>query len=167
MTSKELKLLNGPLYQECIGLAMSLTKEKTLALDLVQESYYLAHKYEHKYQEDTNLSSWIKRIVYNTFTSHYRKKKRRNELLSAKPPANCWINQVIVENPVIGELCAEDLILLIESIPLIYRKAFLMMIRGMDYQQISNCLNVPVGTVKSRVFTARKLLQFQISAKDY
>ncbi|WP_020568238.1 RNA polymerase sigma factor [Neolewinella persica] len=163
MTSEELQRLNGPLYQECIGLAISLTKERTLALDLVQESYYLAHKYLHKYEDNTNLSSWIKRIVYNTFASHYRRDKRRKELLSEKPPTDSWINQNTVENPVMGKLCAEDLSLLIERIPQIYRKTFLMMLRGMNYQQISNCLDVPVGTVKSRVFTARKLLRVQIS----
>lgn len=159
MTTSELTLLNGPLYQECIGLAITLTKEKNVARDLVQEAYYLANKRHETFAEGSNLSSWIKTIVYNVFVSDYRKTMRRREMISAKPPADSWMYKKSIDNPAEGELGAEDLSRIVEGVPTIYRQCFLRFVNGMTYAQIANSMNLPVGTVKSRVFTARQLMK--------
>ncbi len=159
MTPQELNQLNGPIYQECVSMALNLAKERNLAMDIVQEAYYLATKYQHKFQEGTNLRRWIKTIVYNVFISDYRQTKRRRELIATKVPANSWMNRGVVDNSVVGELAAEDLTRLIDSVPGIFRQSFILLTNGMTYQQISDRLKVPVGTIKSRVFTARKILK--------
>lgn len=165
MTAKESQFLYGPLYQECFSLALSLTKERERALDLVQDSYYLAYKHRGGFEAGTNLRSWIKRIVYNTFASGYRKIQRRNQILAESPPVDSWINRTTIDNPALGLLGAEELFALIDEVPLIYRKSFILVKNGMSYQQIARCFNLPVGTIKSRVFTARKILKEQISSR--
>lgn len=163
MTSFELAQLNGPLYKECIGLAMTLTKEKNLAQDLVQEAYYLANKRHRGFTEGSNLASWIKSIVYNTFVSDYRKTKRRREIIVSKPPVDSWIDRQSVNNPAEASMGVQDLSRMVDGVPTIYRQCFLRFANGMTYQQIANVMNLPVGTVKSRVFTARQLLKNSIA----
>ena len=156
MTPQEIKQLNGPIYQEYIGLALTLTKEKELAMDIVQESYYRATKYQHQFREGTNLRRWIKTIVRNVFISEYRKIKRRRELVTDELPTNNWANRTVATNPVVENLVVEYLVGLVRSVPEIYRQSFILLFSGMTYQQISDYLEVPVGTVKSRVLRREK-----------
>ncbi|TXF91018.1 RNA polymerase sigma factor [Neolewinella aurantiaca] len=162
MTNQELKQLNGPLYKECIGLAISLTKDKTVALDLVQEAYYLANKRHQTFEEGSNLRRWIKTIVYNTFVSDYRKEKRRREMMKDQPPVNSWIDRSIINNPAESNMSAQDLARIVEDVPDMYRQCFLRYVNGMSYLQIANSMNMPIGTVKSRVFTARQMLKLRL-----
>ncbi len=67
MNQSEINQLYGPLYQECIFFARTLTREEQGAQDWVQDACYLAHKHRHSYEEGTNLRQWIKTIVSNTF----------------------------------------------------------------------------------------------------
>lgn len=163
MTSQEIRQLNGTLYKECLALALTLTHDPTTARDLVQEAYYKAFKRQDQFQSGTNLRSWIKTIVYNTFVSAYRTQRRQRELRTHVPRQNHWVTNDTAENPAPAQLESDSLLKIIGELKPIYRRPFLLHVQGMPYDQIARSFNLPLGTVKSRVFTARKQLRQRIS----
>ena len=166
MTAHEIQLLNGKLYEECISYALTLTNSVTAAQDVVQEAYYRAFKNQVKFEPGSNLRAWIKRIVYNTFISDYRQDKRRKELYAQGPRVNHWSKDSTTANPAPTDLEAGELRDMIDQLKDIYRRPFLLYLHGMQYDQISRSFNVPIGTVKSRVFVARRQLR-QIVTDHY
>ena len=159
MTTQEIQQLNGKLYEECIKYAMTLTDNVTLARDLVQEAYYKAFKHEQQFEPGTNLRAWIKRIVYNTFATSYRLEKRRRALLQEAPRQNHWMSMTTTENIAPTHLETNTILRLIDRLTDLYRRPFLMHLRGVPYEQIARAFNIPVGTVKSRIFVARQKLR--------
>ncbi|MEM9258177.1 MAG: sigma factor-like helix-turn-helix DNA-binding protein, partial [Bacteroidota bacterium] len=115
-----------------------------------------------RFTSGTNLQAWIKTIIRNVFITGYRKGKRRQEITAEQPPASNWSNQTTELNPAESDLGAEEIMGQIESLPEIYRRAFLLHYNGMKYKDIATITNVPIGTAKSRVWTARNLLRERI-----
>jgi len=165
MTTNELQLIQGPIYRESVLYAFQLTKNMETAKDLAQEASYLAHKRRHTFQSGSNLRNWMRTITFNTFVNGYRKTKRRRELISARPPVDNWMVNRTTDNDGQHQLNADDLMAVVEALPRLYRQPFMMHYRGITYQAMSLRLRVPIGTIKSRVFTARQLMKKMIGER--
>jgi RNA polymerase sigma-70 factor (ECF subfamily) len=162
MTPHEINRLSSRFYPEYRSFALNLTRDEESAADLLQEAIYLVLKNHERFTKGTNLQAWIKTIIRNTFISGYRKNKRRQEITEEHLHPNDWMNKTIANNPAESSLGAEEIMTRIEALPEIYRRAFLLHYNGIKYKDIAVLTNVPVGTAKSRVWTARNMLREQI-----
>lgn len=145
------------------SFAYSLTKDEDEAQDLLQETAYKAFKYRGMYQPQTNLRAWLMTIMRNTFINNYRQKKRR-QTINDKTDNNFLINSgaYSVRNQGETNLTFEEILQAIEDLEEWARIPFIMHYQGFKYDEIAEKLDVPLGTVKSRIFFARKRLQSSI-----
>lgn len=143
-----------------MAFALNLVKDANDAEDLVQETAYKAFKYKQMYKPHTNFRAWLLTIMRNTFINDYRRKKRRQVLLD-KTDNNFFLNSG--DKPVNNEgetnVNLEEIEQIIEELEEMFRIPFLLNFKGYKYQEIADELDLPLGTVKSRIFFARKRLQ--------
>lgn len=151
-------------YSQFEGLlqnfALRLTKNECEAEDLMQETAYKAFKYRGMYQPQTNLRAWLMTIMRNTFINHYRQRKRR-QTLSDHTDNNFLLNSGVetINNAAPSALTFNELYAAVEKLEDWLRIPFLMHYQGFKYEEIATELDIPLGTVKSRIFFARKKLQ--------
>lgn len=145
--------------------ALNLTKNMEDAQDLLQETMYRALTNGEKYVEGTNLKAWLFTIMKNIFINNYRRNSKRSTLIDTTDNMY-FINAPnhIVFNQGDGNLVKEDLNRAISSLNDEYRVPFMMHFEGFKYQEIAEDLALPLGTVKSRIFFARKELKDQLTA---
>ena len=159
MTPEEIRYLSQRFHPEYRPFALTLTRDEDKAADLLQEAIYLVIKNHERFTQGTNLQAWIKTIIRNVFITGYRKGKRRQEIAEENVPANNWANQTTENNPAEATLGAEEIMARIDALPPIYRRAFRLHLNGIKYKDIATLTGVPVGTAKSRVWTARNMLR--------
>jgi len=154
--NEELARIKGVLFT----FAIRLTKNQEDAKDLIQETALRAYKHRDKFKVGTNFKSWCAAIMRNTFINQYRKNKRRRHI---NQPIENFLFRLEHQNTVInqGEMNIQleeyqDAIIELNSI---YRIPFLMFYQGFEYKEIAQHMNLPIGTVKSRIFFARKKLK--------
>ena len=132
--------------------------------DLIQETILKALTYRERFKPDTNLKGWLYTIMKNTFINNYRKVQRSKT--SFDNTENLFY--LNVEDPHTFN-CPEktaryqDLLDCIEKIRVEYRRPFKMHIDGYKYEEIAERLNIPIGTVKNRIFHARKEIQDRLT----
>jgi len=153
----------GNLSHYLRAFALKLTKDATTAEDLFQETAFLAYKNRAKFQSGTNIKAWMGTIMRNTFINEYRRKKRRNELFDYTPN-DYFLNSGNVSTYNGGEenMTLEEITKLVDRLDEKLRKPFLMAQQGYCYDEISQMTNAALGTVKSRIFLARKALRTKI-----
>ncbi len=145
------------------SFAFRLTKNEEEAHDLLQETAYKAFKYRNMYRPKTNLRAWLMTIMRNTFINNYRQRKRRQTL------NDTTVNQYFlnagnqtVYNEGESNVTTEELWKLIQDLEDWMKIPFLMHYQGYKYEEIAQELDIPLGTVKSRIFFARRRLQKHI-----
>lgn len=142
------------------SLAMQLTKNTEDANDLVQETILKALRYKEKFSEGTNFKGWLFTILKNTFINNYRRMMKRNTFLDATD--NTYYLDLPThktENQAELKFIRKDLELAIDSLPTELRVTFMLNMEGFKYHEIAEALNIPIGTVKTRIFVARRLLR--------
>lgn len=164
--------MNAPEFQKALisheksllGFAYRFTSNQEDAKDLLQETYLKALRYKDKFAESTNLKAWLYTIMKNTFINNYRKASRANTIVD-ETEENYFINQstaVRVDTPdqVLGYSQITDLINALDDD---YRVPFQMHYSGFKYKEIAENLDLPIGTVKSRIFLARQKLSTKLA----
>lgn len=154
--STQFDRLSGSLF----AFAMNLTRDEESARDLVQETAYKAFKYRRRYEPQTNLRAWLMTIMRNSFINDYRKRQRR-QTLNDFTNNNYLLNSGhrAVENGGEQSVLLEEIEMQIGSLEDWVQRPFRMHLAGYKYDEIADTLGVPLGTVKSRIFIARKKLQ--------
>lgn len=144
--------------------AISLTRDTDAANDLYQETLYKALVNQEKYHAGTNLKAWLYTIMRNIFINDYRRKVKQKTILDSTP-GDLIINlkQATVSNAAESELRIKEINKAIQQLPEIFKTPFLLYFDGYKYNEIAGMLHEPLGTVKSRIHFARKLLKEQIS----
>jgi RNA polymerase sigma-70 factor, ECF subfamily len=141
--------------------ALRLTRNANDAEDLVQGTLLRALEKKDYFETDTNLFSWASKIMFNLFASQYRRKKRFETQYDPVP----YIEQVSV-GP--SQETSADLSRVRDSMKLLSKEhremLILICIRGLRYEEVSEMLQIPVGTVRSRLSRARKQLQDLLEA---
>lgn len=145
--------------------AINLTKDFEAAKDLLQETMYRALMNEDKYTKGTNLKAWLFTIMRNIFINNYRKKSKRNTIIDTTDNLY-YLNstQDALPNSAESAFVIEDIEVAIDSLSDDYRVPFMMYFNGFKYQEIADYLGLPLGTVKSRIFFARKQLKAQLTS---
>lgn len=138
--------------------AITLTKDHESAQDLCQETLYKALAHRSQYQPGSNIKAWLCTIMRNIFINDYRRAGRKKQIMEAMAYGGRY-------NP----LNQSDLVQLKEinqaiyQLPAIFKTACLLYLQGFKYHEIALALNEPLGTIKSRIHFARKLLKKQIT----
>lgn len=144
--------------------AITLTRDNETAKDLFQETLYRALSNADKYNVGTNIKAWLYTIMRNIFINNYRRKAKQNTIFDATP--NEYIinssPSAIVGNSSESNLRLKDIQLAVQNLPEIFRNPFLLYFDGYKYHEIAETLEEPLGTIKSRIHFARKLLKEQI-----
>jgi RNA polymerase sigma-70 factor (ECF subfamily) len=144
--------------------AVNLTKDTEAANDLYQETLYKALVNKEKYNSGTNIRAWLYTIMRNIFINNYRRNARQKTIFD-NTPEDFLINlrQVSVPNQAEANIRIKEIRAAIEHLPEIFRSPFLLYFDGYKYQEIAEILHEPLGTIKSRIHFARKLLKEQIA----
>lgn len=149
------------------NFALKLTKNETKASDLVQDTAMRAFRYREKFQMGTNFKGWIATIMRNTFISQYRKEvKRRTVSEPIEALAYGIESKNIVANAGEMNMRLYELKRMLNEIGELYSVPFILHYRGYEYQEIAEQLEIPMGTVKSRIFTARRKMK-EMLQKSY
>ena len=168
-----------PLLDNLYNIALRMTRNVTDAEDLVQEAYLKAFRFFHRFERGTNARAWILTILTNTFRTRYRKKKQEPDMVDFQAIENfCLADELVKEitasdkseargaeavTEMLKDYVSDDIINALENVPEQFRLAVLLSdVEGFGYQEIAEILNISVGTVKSRIFRGRKILQKQL-----
>ena len=165
-----------PLLDRAYGLAYSLTHDRADAEDLVQEAALLALKAFGQFTPGTNFKAWFYRILVNAFYGQLRKQRRQGETVDLENLPSLYLYgkttalglQGQTDDPagaLLSRLDAESIVAALEALPQEYRVACsLYFIQDFSYEEIAQTLDVPLGTVRSRIHRGRKLLQQRLWA---
>lgn len=150
--------------------ALRLSRNPQDAEDLVQETFLNAFRSLDRFEEGTNLRAWLFRILNNAFISQYRRRKRRPSS-SIEDVTEYYLYDHLVEggaaprseNPeqeVLDRIGDEAVLRALEDLPVEFRQVELLAdVEGFSYREIADILNIPIGTVMSRLYRARRRLQ--------
>ena len=158
-----------PLLPSLYGAALRMTRNKSDAEDLVQETYLRAFRGFAGFQEGTNLKAWLYRILTNSFINTYRKKQREPQTVEGPDDLDEWYLydrlggrnvEASAENEVLDRIPDADVKAALESLPEYFRLAVLLAdVEGFSYKEIADIVDVPIGTVMSRLHRGRKALE--------
>lgn len=142
------------------AFAYNLTKNQEDAKDLYQETAFRAMTNREKFRPGTNFKAWLFTIMKNIFINNYRKKVKANTIMDSTDNMY-YINSgsTTIKNTGESNIMMKELNKMIGALDDSIRVPFLMHYRGYKYQEIADHLSLPLGTVKSRIFFARKELK--------
>lgn len=151
--------------------ALRMTRNPADAEDLVQETYLKAYRAFGSFQQGTNLKAWLYKILTNTFINSYRSRKRRPEQTELDDVEELYLYRRLggleavsagrsAEEEVLEHFTESDIKQALEELPEQFRMAVLLAdVEGFSYKEIADILDVPIGTVMSRLHRGRKALQ--------
>jgi RNA polymerase sigma-70 factor, ECF subfamily len=150
------------------SFALKLTTNTDDASDLFQDTVIRILANSEKFKEGTNFKAWSLTIMRNIFINDYRKKVRRNMIID-QTPNEYYINSGdrVVENEGEQNISIKELMGMVNTLPDDFRTPFMMAYEGYKYEEISEELDSPLGTIKSRIFFARKKLQKMYEERNY
>lgn len=145
-----------------------LVRNSEDAKDLVQDTYYKAFKYYYQFKESTNLKAWLFKILKNNFINSYRKKAKEPQMLeysNVEPFLNIvqdndghMLNKE--EESILNKFFSDDVTSSLEKLPYDFKTVIILSdIEGFSYREIAEIMDCPLGTVRSRLSRARKVLQ--------
>lgn len=163
-----------PLMDSLYSGAMRMTRNPADAEDLVQETYLRAYRGFGGFQEGTNLKAWLFRILTNTYINAYRAKQRRPEQTELDEVEDLFLYKRLggVETARLSRSAEDELMdtfseaevkAAVEDLPENFRMAVLLAdVEGFSYKEIADILDIPIGTVMSRLHRGRKALQSRL-----
>jgi len=168
MSTAEFGQLIDREYEFLNQLAMKLTKQKDDAEDLIQDTYYKALKNKDKFATGTNLKGWLYTIMKNTFINNYRRKRNQNTFVD-ETDSQYFLNSKEASKGMHTEANVDNEYIMnqIDSIEKHYTDAFFMHYEGYKYEEIAEHFNIPLGTVKSRIFLARQKMMEKLGDLRY
>ena len=164
MSTLEFNTNFAKLHDLLFAFAMKMTRNKEDAKDLMQETAMLAYANLHRFQPGTYFKSWVSTIMRNSFINNYRKMKTRNNV---EQPIEDFVATVgkTITNQASSIIMQGELNDIINKLSNDYKVPFLMFFQGYHYDEIAEHMSLPIGTVKSRIFYARKQLKELISIR--
>ncbi len=151
------------------GAALRLTRSPKDAEDLVQDTYLKAFRFFDSFERGTNIKAWLFKIQTNTFINKYRRKVKEREV--AETPAEDIVLDRFVsseqvralqdpEGDFFGRLLSDEVVEALDQVPVDFRMVVILAdIQGFSYKEIAEIVGCPVGTVMSRLFRGRRILQ--------
>ena len=166
-----------PFLDQLYSAALRMTRNPADAEDLVQETFVKAFAAFHQFEEGTNLKAWLYRILTNTFINNYQAKKRRPDESELDEVEDLYLYRKLggLEAASVGRSAEDELMdwftdaevkEAVEALPEQFRLAVLLAdVEGFSYKEIAEILDVPIGTVMSRLHRGRRGLKTKLA--DY
>ncbi|HVF60669.1 MAG TPA: sigma-70 family RNA polymerase sigma factor [Thermoanaerobaculia bacterium] len=158
-----------PFVDALYNTAYRMTRNPEDAEDLVQETYLKAYRYYDKFEEGTNFKAWLFKIMKNTFINNYRKRQQSpafSDFADIEESFESQVNEDSVrqirnpEEELLENVLDQDVQLALDRLPPDYRMVVVLAdLEGFSYKEIADILEVPVGTVMSRLYRGRRLLE--------
>jgi len=151
--------------------ALRMTRNAAEAEDLVQETYLKAYRAFGSFQQGTNLKAWLYKILTNTFINAYRSRRRRPEQTEIEDVEDLYLYRRLgglegatagrsAEEEVLDRFTDSDVKEALESLPESFRMTVLLAdVEGFSYREIADIMEIPIGTVMSRLHRGRRALQ--------
>ena len=151
------------------GAALRLTRSPKDAEDLVQDTFLKAFRFFDSFEKGTNIKAWLFKIQTNTFINKYRRKVKEREVAEA-PAEDIVLDRFVSaeqvralqdpEGDFFGQLLSDEVVEALEQVPVDFRMVVILAdIQGFSYKEIAEIVGCPVGTVMSRLFRGRRILQ--------
>ena len=166
---KEFSKLIDPHLSSLYSTALRMTHNQSDAEDLVQDTLFKAFRALDQFQKNTNFRAWVFRILVNTFITAYRKAIKQPQKVSYDDLEEFFLYKRLDETVSLQEtnkeeflenLFDDDVKEALESLPYQFRLVVLLCdVEGFSYNEIANIIDAPLGTVMSRLYRGRKLLQ--------
>ena len=152
--------------------AYHLTYNQEDADDLVQETYLKAYRFIDKYDEGTNAKAWLFKILKNAYINEYRKRVKQptkvdyEEIVAYHDTDDDRISGYSdLREEIFLHMMGDEVTSAINSLPIDFRTVILLCdIEGFTYEEIASIIDIPIGTVRSRLFRARNLLKEKLTA---
>lgn len=151
-------------HRSCLeAFAIKFTNDVEDANDLVQDTIIKAIRYRHLFKEGTNLRGWLYTIMKNTFINDYRRDSRKNALIKTSEDLSSFqLLGSAHNNHGENKFMMDDINKALEKLQPEYSCPFLRYVEGYKYQEIAEELDIPIGTVKTRIHMARNMLKAQL-----
>lgn len=149
------------------SFAMTYTRNEEDAKDLTQETMYKAMTYRSYYTPQTNFKAWVFTIMRNIFINQYRRKKKSGTIFDDSKELFLLNTPSAVGNETNNYIAGKEINQQLNALQDEYKVPFEMHFQGFKYQEIADELNIPIGTVKSRIFIARKKLMEKLPEYAY
>ena len=161
-----------PQIDALYNFAFHLTFDEDDANDLVQETYLKAFRFIDSYEAGTNAKAWLFKILKNAFINHYRKKAKRpnrvdyEEIVTFQNAENDtnFSSYMDLREEMFQGMMGDEVTNAINSLPVDFRTVILLCdIEGFKYEEISKIIDIPIGTVRSRLHRARNMLKEKLA----
>lgn len=152
------------------NFALRLTSDPNDAEDLVQDTIVKAFRFFSSYEKGTNAKAWLFRILKNSYINNYRKKSKQPNQVDYDEVSTFYetiraerTDTSDLEDRMFRELIDDDISNALEELPEDFRTVVLLCdVEGFTYEEIANMLDVPIGTIRSRLHRGRNLLKAQL-----
>lgn len=152
------------------NFALRLTSDPNDAEDLVQDTIVKAFRFFSSYEKGTNAKAWLFRILKNSYINNYRKKSKQPNQVDYDEVSSFYetiradrTDTSDLEDRMFRELIDDDISNALEELPEDFRTVVLLCdVEGFTYEEIANMLDVPIGTIRSRLHRGRNLLKSQL-----
>jgi RNA polymerase sigma-70 factor (ECF subfamily) len=157
-----------PLMRDLFAAALRMTRNRADAEDLLQETYLRAYRGFAGFRPGTNLRAWLYRILTNTYINSYRKRQREPQVVPDDSVEEWYLYDRLAregagasaEAEVLDSLPDEEVQAALEALPEQFRMAVLLAdVEGFSYKEIADMLDIPIGTVMSRLHRGRRALE--------
>ncbi len=150
--------------------ALRMSGSRDDAEDLIQETYLKAYRFWDKYEKGTNIRAWLFRILRNSYINRYRKETKEPDTVDYDEIQDYYnviradsADETDLQRKLYGAALSDDVARALESLPEDFRTAVILSdIEGCTYEEIAEFVDVPIGTVRSRLHRGRKLLQAKL-----
>ncbi len=156
-----------PLMHALYNFAFHLVYDEEAANDLVQETFLKAYRFIESYQEGTNAKAWLFKILKNAFINDYRKKSRQPSRVDFDDISGYHDTEesgpteyVDLRQEVFSGLMGDEVTRALNELPVDFRTVILLCdIEDFSYEEIAKIIDIPIGTVRSRLHRARNILK--------
>ena len=152
--------------------AYHLSYDEDDANDLVQETYMKAYRFIDKYIQGTNAKAWLFKILKNAYINHYRKRSKQptrvdfEDIVSYHDSDDRGIPGYLdLREELFDKMMGDEVTIAINALPIDFRTVVLLCaVEGFTYEEIAKIIDVPIGTVRSRLFRARNMLKEKLKS---
>jgi RNA polymerase sigma-70 factor (ECF subfamily) len=156
-----------PHMKALYNFAFHLTYDGESANDLVQETFLKAYRFIDSYQKGTNSKAWLFKILKNEFINNYRKKTKRPLSVDFEDVINYhesddagYVGSLDLRQEIYQNMMGDEITIALNNLPTDFKTIILLCdIEGFTYEELAKILDIPIGTVRSRLFRARNMLK--------
>src|SRR5262245_26700495 len=155
-----------PHLQSLYGVALRMTRNEGDAEDVVQETTLRAYRFFDSVEAGTNCKAWLFRILTNVFCNRYREREREQEIMLEAEASDANVGQFVggaprdAETALLGRMLSRDVERALAAVPSEFRLAVILAdLEDFSYKEIAEIMDCPAGTVMSRLYRGRKILQ--------